>query len=545
MYEIVIGRDQKDKEKYGTKGAIFLGKQYVTMGQTTSVSNSVYMDMVRSHVVLVAGKRGCLEGTTLIFTDKGYKKIKEFDETEDKILSFNKKEKIFEWESAKLLHYPIKNEKVLTIILSNEKSLTLTKEHPLLVAVGTNQLSLLWRPAEELKEDDMLLCVTEDCSDINPITIKKIEWREGVTDVYDLTVPKNHSFIANGIISHNSGKSYTLGVVAEGMADLPPEIKQNLTILLLDTMGVYWTMKYPNKKELPELKEWGLEPKGLDVQIYTPTSFFEEYRNKGIPTDFPFAIQPNELTPEDWCITFDVNINEPIGVLIERAINTLREQTKEEGYSVQEIIGTLDSLSAATDIKDAAKNRFYNTLSWGIFDKKGTRIEDLAQAGKVGILDVSCYATMPNGWKIKCLVVGLVCKKLFMQRMLVRKDEEFAQLHESMRYFSTEQDTKQEFPLVWVVVDEAHEFLPREGKTTASDPLITILREGRQPGISLILATQQPGKIHTDVMTQSDTVLSHRITAKIDTEALGTLMQSYMREGLDVQLDNLPRTKGS
>ena len=24
-------------------------------------------------------------------------------------------------------------------------------------------------------------------------------------------------------------------------------------------MGVYWTMKYPNKKELPELKEWGLD----------------------------------------------------------------------------------------------------------------------------------------------------------------------------------------------------------------------------------------------------------------------------------------------
>ena len=46
-------------------------------------------------------------------------------------------------------------------------------------------------------------------------------------------------------------------------------------------------------------------------------------------------------------------------------------------------------------------------------------------------------------------------------------------------------------------------------------------------------------------MTQSDTVISHRITAKIDTDALGTLMQSYMREGLIVQLDNLPRVKGS
>ena len=99
--------------------------------------------------------------------------------------------------------------------------------------------------------------------------------------------------------------------------------------------------------------------------------------------------------------------------------------------------------------------------------------------------------------------------------------------------------------MVWLIIDEAHEFLPVEGKTAASDPLITILREGRQPGISLVLATQQPGKIHTDVMTQSDVILSHRITAKLDTDALGMLMQSYMRQGLDKYLDNLPREKGA
>ena len=46
-------------------------------------------------------------------------------------------------------------------------------------------------------------------------------------------------------------------------------------------------------------------------------------------------------------------------------------------------------------------------------------------------------------------------------------------------------------------------------------------------------------------MTQSDTVISHRITAKLDVEALGLLMQSYMREGLNVQLDNLSRMKGA
>ena len=95
------------------------------------------------------------------------------------------------------------------------------------------------------------------------------------------------------------------------------------------------------------------------------------------------------------------------------------------------------------------------------------------------------------------------------------------------------------------VVHNCHELLPKEGKTAATDALVTILREGRQPGISLILASQQPGKIHTDVMTQADTVLSHRLTARLDVEALGQLTQSYMQKGLEEEVDNLPRVKGA
>ncbi len=100
-------------------------------------------------------------------------------------------------------------------------------------------------------------------------------------------------------------------------------------------------------------------------------------------------------------------------------------------------------------------------------------------------------------------------------------------------------------PLVWLAIDEAHELLPKEGKTAATQPLITILREGRQPGISLILASQQPGKIHTDVMTQADTVLAHRLTARMDVEALQQLTQSYMQHGLEEEIDHLPRLKGA
>ena len=153
---------------------------------------------------------------------------------------------------------------------------------------------------------------------------------------------------------------------------------------------------------------------------------------------------------------------------------------------------------------------------------------------------------MPGGWKIKSLIVGLVSQNLFVQRMLARKNEEYKSIKDAIHYF-TEDAAKEklDMPLVWLVIDEAHEFLPREGRNPATQPLITILREGRQPGISLIMATQQPGKIHTDVMTQSDTVLSHRITAKMDVDALSMLMQSYMREGLDTEINNLPREQGA
>ena len=96
----------------------------------------------------------------------------------------------------------------------------------------------------------------------------------------------------------------------------------------------------------------------------------------------------------------------------------------------------------------------------------------------------------------------------------------------------------------WLIVDEAHEFLPNGETVPSSQALMTILREGRQPGVSLILATQQPGKIHTDAITQSDLVLSHRITASFDLEALDKIFLSYDSKGSKALFNKMPRTKG-
>ena len=399
MQEIIVGRLARDREKYGKRGTILIGKHFIKMGQTTSMSGEVYLDVAGAHVVFICGKRG-------------------------------------------------------------------------------------------------------------------------------------------------GGKSYTMGVIAEGFEMLEEEVKNNLSIILLDTMGIYWTMKYPNKHEADLLEPWNLEPKGMPIVIYTPYKHYEEYKKKGIPTDFPFSLEASMIDQTDWCLAFKQDKYSPIGILISRIILKLKDE--KEKYSIDDIIKEVaGDEKAEKNTRQATESMFLMAKGWGVFTDKGTDFSELAKGGQTTVLDVSCYATMPGGWDVKALIVGIVSQHLFIERMNSRKKEEFDDLKSSMEYFTEKAPKKQQMPLVWLVIDEAHEFLPRGDPVASTDALVTIMREGRQPGISLILATQQPGKIHTDVMTQSDIVLSHRITAKIDVDALGMLMQSYMRTGLVGELDNLPRVKGA
>ncbi|MBI3035323.1 hypothetical protein HYY71_03295, partial [Candidatus Woesearchaeota archaeon] len=131
MYDILIGRSEAEKEKHGIQGSVFLGKHYVKMGQTVSLSNKVYLDVAKSHVVFIVGKRGCLRGDTKIFTNHGHKEIKDFDSSIDKVYSYNGNN--FEWEIAELLKYPICGEYLIKIDNYDGHSIVVTEEHPLLV----------------------------------------------------------------------------------------------------------------------------------------------------------------------------------------------------------------------------------------------------------------------------------------------------------------------------------------------------------------------------------------------------------------------------
>ena len=182
--------------------------------------------------------------------------------------------------------------------------------------------------------------------------------------------------------------------------------------------------------------------------------------------------------------------------------------------------------------------------TWGVFsmNAEGTQVKSLVKGGQTTVLDLSVYSATST-FNVRALVISLISRKLFNERMDERKKEELQSLQHGIDYLA--HATNRDMPLVWLFIDEAHEFLPREGKTPATESLVQILREGRQPGISLVLATQQPGQIHRDVMTQSDIVISHKLTSQQDLEALNQIMQSYILEHINRKMDELPQFKGS
>lgn len=400
-FDIIIGRDTQDAKMFGNKGVVLIGKAYVKMGRTTSLSNNIYLDIARGHVVYITGKRG-------------------------------------------------------------------------------------------------------------------------------------------------SGKSYTMGAIAEGVMDLPDDVRKNLSMIMFDTMGVFWTMKYPNQKEEDILDQWGLKGKGMDVKIYTPYGFFQKYRDDGIPTDYPFSIKASDLNSQDWILSFELKQSDTVAVVIEKTIGDFKEMEKKD-YNIQDLIDYIKKdESFSIDIRNEAVNRFRTAENWGLFSDDGMDLIDLVKPGEIAIMDLSPYVATEGGWGVKNLVIGLIGMRVFTQRMLARKAEELEAINVGYSYFQVEEETgkKDPLPIVWLVVDEAHEALPKDGKTAATDSLVIIMREGRQPGVSLIMATQQPGKIHTDVMSQADIVISHRLTAKPDVDALSTMSQSYMTQSLPRMLDELPRLKG-
>ncbi|MFH1445369.1 MAG: ATP-binding protein [Nanoarchaeota archaeon] len=355
-----------------------------------------------------------------------------------------------------------------------------------------------------------------------------------LTNPVYLDVNRPHVMLICG--KRGSGKSYSSGVIGEEFMALPPDLRKNLSALIIDTMGIYWSMKSPNSQQTVLLKRWGLKPSGINTNFLVPKPYVEEYETLGMKYDGTFTFTCSELTATDWILAFGFSPIDPHGVGIEKVISRARKDY-ENIYGIDDIIRLIEEDDElGHDVKNSLMNRFSLAKDWNVFEKKGMDVNSFFKPGELTVLDVSRFSGASTSWSVRNMLVGLLCRKIYQKRLVSKKAEEFGLItyHE-----------KKTIPMIWIMIDEAHQFLPDVGETAASSALHTIVKQGREPGISLVLMTQRPNKLHPDALAQSDIVISHRLTAEADLTALRSIMQSYMLEDIQDKINNLPRQKGT
>ena len=323
-----------------------------------------------------------------------------------------------------------------------------------------------------------------------------------------------------------SGKSYTLGVIVEEMA-----MKNDAVgILIIDPMGIFWSMKQKNKttSEGELLERWGLKPTGIkNVKVFIPKGYVNKAPKE--TWDDVFKIKPSELRVEDWCLTFDIERFDTMGLLIERVIektktgyNTFDEKHIRglgDDYDIEDMIKTIENESSISsreggfkeNTRRALNARLTGAIQWGIFDKNGTRLNDLSKRGQVSVIDVSFLED-----NVRALVVGLLSRNILNTRKVISRQEAMGDIN-----------LIGNVPVTWLMIDEAHILVPRGGKVTAAtDSLIEYVRQGRQPGCSIVLATQQPSAIDSRILSQVDLLICHKLVYQDDIKAVLQRMPS-------------------
>ncbi|HDH91404.1 MAG TPA: hypothetical protein ENF38_00455, partial [Candidatus Aenigmarchaeota archaeon] len=379
-------------------------------------------------------------------------------------------------------------------------------------------------------DDEYLKFISSD--DIAWMRIKNIRIINRLTKVYDVEVNDKHNFIGNGIILHNS---YSAGTLIEELCRLEEKYREKIAAVIFDPVGIYWSMKFPNKQQEDLLKEWKLTPKGFkEIKVYVPFELREIYEKAGIPVDYTISISPKEFLPEDWSLAFNLERTSELAITLEKNFNQLLKE--KEDFDLEELKEKIDQdRQASQHTKNVLISFLEVAKAWGIFKKEGMKIQDIVKPGQVSIIDVS--RVKGEEWGVRNLLAAWITRNVYRERVLARKEEELAKLEK--------RKPKKVFPLTWLIFEEAHNFIPSDKKTVSTEPILTIAKQGREPGVSLVVITQMPNKIHPDILAQTDIVISFRLTSKDDVDALHAVMQTYVREDIERFLNRLPRWPGA
>ncbi|MFP4609233.1 MAG: ATP-binding protein [Candidatus Aenigmatarchaeota archaeon] len=357
-----------------------------------------------------------------------------------------------------------------------------------------------------------------------------------------LDIVSPHCMLVVG--KRGTGKSYTLGVIAEEFAKLKEEYSERVSLVLIDTMSVFHSLKKKNtnEREIEEMERFEIEPESWDdvVRILVPQIAIDEANKEGreVHRDEVLRLPLSNVEVHEWLDLFDLEVTEPVGTLLSQIITDLKEYQGD--FSFQDLYRKIEQAEVEKDKKDTLKNLFNMIEKLKLFSKEGMDV-DIAEAGKITVLDIS-YLGRLGKYALRNLIVSIFAREQMSKRTLYTTIE--MQSQADLVDSESAKNITEEHPIIYMLIDEAHLFLPADGEAISSKPLIDWIKLGRHPGLSLILATQEPSALHTSAIRQSDLIIAHNMTSKDDLDALKVAKQSYMRKGLDEMVGKMQFKRG-
>jgi hypothetical protein len=301
-----------------------------------------------------------------------------------------------------------------------------------------------------------------------------------------------------------------MGVLAEEFARLPSRLKDNFSVIIIDTMGIFSRMAMPACES--GLDSWELKPSGMDIGLFAPEPFLGE-----APAGTrPFHIPTASLAVYDYCELLGINPLSSHGAALIGAITSLGR------FSIESLASEVDRSDASSEIRSSLCGLLAMVSSWKLFSESAS-YESLLEPGSINVLDLSGFGHDPA---VRSCAVASLGRALYDIRVHARRME----------------DSKRESPLVWLMIDEAHMFMGGSAGRVLVDEWH---RQGRQPGLSLVLATQRPSALGYDVLSQADVLIAHRLTLRDDIEALEKARPVYVKEPVREAMARLGTVKGA
>lgn len=353
------------------------------------------------------------------------------------------------------------------------------------------------------------------------ILIGKVAERGSAADYFDANVWLDVTFPHVVFVCgrRGSGKSYDLGVIAEGLSSPGvsnySRVSGSYSTIIFDLQSQFWTLGDSLSADRPSdidqlqiVTQWKLQGEVAPAQLLLP------YGSTPIRGDEKiFSVSPASMELSDWLSLIESDRFEPIGQMLRACIGLVIQSSAD--FRVSELIQVLRQRSSHPDLmrfqqstSDALEWRLMALDEIGLF-KPGVGIADLLLVS--GQASVVLLRELDEA--VKAVVVASTMRQV---------ERAMARYHQQLKVAQRTGKAGPEGKLpsrAWVLIDEAHLVCPADRATPANHVIIDYVKRGRDAGLSLVLATQQPSALDSAAISQVDLTLIHRLTFEADITA--------------------------